>query len=350
MIKIIAIIGARPQFIKHAPIELYFKDKSDFITIHTGQHYDENMSKVFFDELGMSQPSYLLRLGGGLHGEQTGKMLMEIEKILIKESADYVLVYGDTNSTVSGALAAAKLNIPVIHIEAGLRSYNKEMPEEINRILTDNVSSILICPTDQAVENLKKENIVDNVFKTGDIMCDMIHIAKNNDMIQKSGDYLNYIYATIHRPYNTDDLERLGKVLESLNTLDKKVIFARHPRTEKLMSKFGLLAESYENIQFISPASYFKNLNYMFNAQAIITDSGGMQKEAYVLEKKCITLRSETEWVETLENNWNVLVYEDLDNIQLELDKIPFNHDNALYGNGNSAKEMYKLIINNFTV
>tara|TARA_B110000459_G_scaffold189565_1_gene223851 strand:+ start:4216 stop:5268 length:1053 start_codon:yes stop_codon:yes gene_type:complete len=350
MIKIIAIIGARPQFIKHAPVELYFKDKSDFATIHTGQHYDENMSKVFFDELGMSQPSYLLQLGGGSHGEQTGKMLIEIEKILIQESADCVMVYGDTNSTIAGALAAAKLNIPVIHIEAGLRSYNKEMPEEINRILTDNMSSILICPTDQAVENLKKENIVDSVFKTGDIMCDMIHIAKKKKVLQKSIDYQSYIYATIHRPYNTDDIERLEKVLKGLNELSSKVIFARHPRTEKLMNKFDLLDRDYENVKFISPVSYFENLNYMYNSKAVITDSGGMQKEAYVLKKKCITLRSETEWVETLKNNWNVLIYEELDQMQEELEKTPFNHDELIYGDGNAAEEIYNIITNNFKI
>jgi UDP-GlcNAc3NAcA epimerase len=350
MIKIIAIIGARPQFIKHAPIELYFKNRCDFITIHTGQHYDENMSKVFFDELGMNPPTYMLELGGGSHGGQTGKMLIEIEKILIQESADYVLVYGDTNSTIAGALAAAKLNVPVIHVEAGLRSFNKEMPEEINRILTDHVSSILICPTAQAIENLKSENIDQRVFKTGDIMCDMVHIAKKKKVLQKSADYLRYIYATIHRPYNTDNIERLEKVLKGLNELRSKVIFARHPRTEKLMNKFGLLDRNYENVKFISPVSYFENLNYMFNSKAVITDSGGMQKEAYVLKKKCITLRPETEWVETLENNWNVLIYDELDQMQEELEKTPFNHDELIYGDGNAAEEIYNIITNNFKI
>ena len=348
MIKIIAIIGARPQFIKHAPIELYFKDKCDFITIHTGQHYDENMSKVFFDELGMSAPTYLLKLGGGSHGEQTGKMLIDIEKILLDEKPDFVLVYGDTNSTLAGALAAAKIHIPVIHIEAGLRSFNKQMPEEINRILTDNVSSILLCPTDQAIENLKSENITKNVFKSGDIMCDMIHIAKKRNLLQKSEDYLDYIYTTIHRPYNTDDLQRLEKVLESLNNLDKKIIFARHPRTKNLMEKHQLFDNKFANIKFIEPVSYFENLNYMYNASAIVTDSGGMQKEAYILEKKCITLRSETEWVETLENNWNALVFNHLESIQEELNKKPFGHNDTIYGNGNAAKEIYDIIDDTF--
>lgn len=346
--KIIAIVGARPQFIKHAPIELFFKDKCSFLTIHTGQHYDENMSKVFFEELGMRKPTYLLSAGGGSHGEQTGKMLIEIEQILLKEIPSIVVVYGDTNSTLAGALAASKLNIPVIHVEAGLRSYNKDMPEEINRILTDNVSKVLFCPTDQAIINLKKENITSHVFKTGDIMCDMIHIAKEQGVLQKTNNHNQYIYATIHRPYNTDGRLRLQKILENLNGLNKTVIFSRHPRTKKLMNNFGIDDADFVNIKFIDPVSYFENLNFMFNAYAIITDSGGMQKEAYMLGKKCITLRTETEWMETLTNSWNVLVFDDLSQIQEELENIPFDHNEMLYGDGKAAEEIYTIIMDIF--
>ena len=348
MIKIIAIVGARPQFIKHAPLELYFKDKVDLITIHTGQHYDDNMSKVFFDELNMTPPKYLMSLGGGLHGEHTGKMLIEIEKVLVDEKPDYVLVYGDTNSTLAGALAASKLHIPIVHVEAGLRSFNKTMPEEVNRVLTDNISSILLCPTELAITNLKNENILEQVYKTGDIMCDMIAIAEKAQLIKKAANHLEYIYTTIHRPYNTDDLKRLKEVLFHLNSLSQKVIMARHPRTKGLMAKYNIVDTDYPNIEFIVPVSYFENLNYMYNAAAIITDSGGMQKEAYILKKKCITIRTETEWVETLKDNWNSLVFEDLQSIKEELKQLPFNHNDTLYGNGYAAKEIFEIINTNF--
>ena len=342
MKKIVAIIGARPQFIKHAPIEMFFKGKYDLITIHTGQHYDDNMSQIFFKELGMSKPNYLLKSGGLSHGKQTAQMLIEIEEILISEKPDAVLVYGDTNSTLAGALVAAKIHIPIIHIEAGLRSFNKEMPEEINRILTDHMSSILLCPSDAAIKNLATENIKKNVFKTGDVMCDMIHIAKTKGLLIENND--EYIYTTIHRPYNTDKKERLISILETLNELPSKVIFSRHPRTKLYMGKFNLIDQNYKNIQFIEPVSYFVNLNYLYNSVAMITDSGGMQKEAYILKKKCITIRSETEWLGTLKNGWNTLVFEDLSEIKSILENPAGKHFSDLYGTGDASKEIYEIL------
>jgi len=214
MKKIIAIIGARPQFIKHAPIELASRGLVNLVTIHTGQHYDYKMSQIFFDELGIKKPDYQLNAGGGNHGEMTGRMMIEIEQIVIKENPDFVLVYGDTNSTLAGALVASKLNIPVVHIEAGLRSYNRNMPEEINRLLTDHVANFLFVPTDSAIENLNKEGITRGVFKTGDVMCDMIRIAKERNIINESQS--NFIYVTLHRPYNTDALARLNSILEAI--------------------------------------------------------------------------------------------------------------------------------------
>ncbi|MBK6782312.1 MAG: UDP-N-acetylglucosamine 2-epimerase (non-hydrolyzing) [Saprospiraceae bacterium] len=289
------------------------------------------MSNVFFNELGMQKPDYLLQAGGGNHGAQTGKMMIEIEEIIESERPDIVVVYGDTNSTLAGALVAAKLKIPLVHIEAGLRSYNKEMPEEINRILTDHISEFLFVPSDVSKENLKREGIVNNVFIVGDIMKDLVLKAVENKWIHAPEimPQKHYYYITIHRPYNTDEKDRLTYVLDSLNKLDKKAIFAIHPRTRNAMKSYGLLETDYTNILFIDPQSYFKSLGYLYYSSGFITDSGGMQKEAYWLEKKCITIRKETEWVETLSGNANVLMFSDLNNLKSNIMQIP----NALIRN-----------------
>jgi UDP-GlcNAc3NAcA epimerase len=343
MKKIIAIIGARPQFIKHAPIELASRGLVNLLTIHTGQHYDYKMSQIFFDELGIKKPDYQLNAGGGNHGEMTGRMMIEIEQIVIKENPDFVLVYGDTNSTLAGALVASKLNIPVVHIEAGLRSYNRNMPEEINRVLTDHVANFLFVPTDSAIENLKKEGITSGVFKTGDVMCDMIRIAKERNII--NGSQSNFIYVTLHRPYNTDDLARLNSILEALDRLETQIQFYVHPRTQQKI-KTGLSDKIYKNIHFNDPLSYFDNLTAMNQSIAIITDSGGIQKEAYILMKKCITIRSETEWIETLEGGWNTLVWEELANIKDILSKPCINYKTALYGDGYACQEIWNNLVN----
>ncbi len=342
--KVIAIIGARPQFIKHFPFEREAIKHFDLITIHTGQHYDQNMSQVFFDELGMRQPDYLLSLGGGNHGEQTGKMLIEIEQIVLAEKPDMVLVYGDTNSTLAGALIASKLHIKLAHVEAGLRSYNKEMPEEINRVMTDHASDLLLVPSQVAVDNLEKESITEGIHIVGDLMKDLTQLTIENKWVKDRTIDNPYYYITLHRPYNVDQEDRLNQVLDALNTLDKKAVFAIHPRTKNRMKEFGLSEASFPNIQFIDPQPYFNNLTYLYYSDALITDSGGMQKEAYWLQKKCVTVRPETEWVETLDDNWNTLVFDKLEEIQTALDSRGVNWNAELYGDGASAQKMMRLI------
>jgi UDP-GlcNAc3NAcA epimerase len=349
MKKIIAIIGARPQFIKHAPLEMALKKYFQTITIHTGQHYDAQMSHVFFTELGMSPPQYLLQVGSHQHGKQTGLMMIEIENIISDEKPDAVLVYGDTNSTLAGALVASKLHIPIIHIEAGLRSFNREMPEEINRILTDQVSSLLFVPTEGAIQNLKNEGITEGVILSGDVMRDAINLAQQ--FVKKPPFDHPYYLATIHRPYNTDEKERLTDVLKALNTLDLPVLFPIHPRTKANMNRWAMPVTGFPNITFSEPVSYFDLINLQTHASAVITDSGGIQKEAYWLKKKCVTLRSETEWVETLEQGWNTLVFSDLKEIQTAIKKPVGAYISDLYGKDHVSEDIataiYEWIVDN---
>lgn len=343
MKKIISIIGARPQFIKHAPIELASKGILDMVTVHTGQHYDHKMSQIFFEELKISTPKYNLQAGSGTHGVQTGKMLIDLEPILIKEKPDAVLVFGDTNSTLAGALCASKLHMPVIHVEAGLRSFNREMPEEINRVLTDHVSSLLFVPTKTGIENLKNEGITKNVILIGDVMYDMIKVAEAKGILTKDEDYGQFYYATIHRPYNTDKVERIGSLLNVFNSLPLKVKFSIHPRTFKIISSNFNVAD-FPNIEFLEPLSYFDSIKTIFNSSLVITDSGGLQKEAYMMKKKCITVRTETEWVETLQNNWNNLVFDDLSQI-IELISQPTGpYIEGLYGAGDASAQIVQEI------
>lgn len=337
MKKIIAIIGARPQFIKHFPFEKEAKTVFDLLTIHTGQHYDHNMSQVFFDELGMRKPNYILKVGSNSHAKQTAQMMVEIEEILQKEVPDAIVVYGDTNSTLAGALVASKMHIPIIHIEAGLRSFNMKMPEEVNRILTDHVSDLLLVPSDVATQNLKVEGIKENVHTVGDIMKDLILLSLKENWISPIEIDEPYYYSTLHRPYNTDEKDRLESILNIMDKLDKKVVFSIHPRTVNAMEKYKLEKTTFSNIHFIKPQGYFDNLSYLFHSSALITDSGGMQKEAYWLKKRCITIRSETEWKETLKNNWNHLLFENLDAIPEILQIKLGTHDENLYGKGDAA-------------
>lgn len=344
--KIIAIIGARPQFIKHFPFEKACENRIDLKTIHTGQHYDPDMSDVFFAQLGMKAPDFMLNVGSGHHGEQTASMITEIEKIALAEAPAGFVVYGDTNSTLAAAIVAAKLHIPIFHIEAGLRSFNKEMPEEVNRVLTDHVSDLLFTPSQIAVNNLKNEGITSGVHVIGDIMKDLVHYVRQNDLIGQNKEVLSaYYYVTLHRPYNTDEPERLRYVLTQLNGLSKKVVMTLHPRTNNLMEKFGFDKSTYANIRFISPQSYFDNLTYLFHSEGLITDSGGMQKEAYWLSKKCVTIRKETEWVETVEKHGNTLLFEDLSRLEAEIARQPQTWDDTLYGTGDSAELIVNAII-----
>ncbi len=344
MKRIIAVIGARPQFIKHFAFEKACQGKVELKTIHTGQHYDENMSKVFFDQLGMNKPDYMLDVRSGSHGIQTSKMMVEIEKILLEERPDYLVLYGDTNSTLAGAIVASKIHIPIAHIEAGLRSFNKEMPEEVNRILTDHVSDLLFTPSQLASNHLRTEGITKGVHLVGDIMKDLVAYCKDNNVLPSRDESFDYYYTTIHRPHNTDDRKRLEAILKELNSLDKKVIFSIHPRTTNFMNKYDMDVKNYSNITFIEPQPYFENLSYLLHSSGLITDSGGMQKEAYWLNKKCITIRKETEWMETLSKGANTLIFADLNTLAITINEPVEAFDQNLYGNGKTAERILDLL------
>jgi len=343
---ILSIIGARPQFIKHAPVQMQLQNYFKALTLHTGQHYDANMSQVFFSELNIPPPDYKLDIGGSKpQGAQTGIMMEKIEEVCMELEPDAILIYGDTNSTLAGALVAAKMHIFLIHIEAGLRSFNRRMPEEVNRIVADEFADLLFCPTQQAINNIQKEKFArKGVFLCGDVMCDTLKliIGKTSRLYNKP-----YYFVTLHRPYNTDDQSRMTRLLTTLNTLNKKIIFPVHPRTVAKMKDFNLFPDKFPNIRFIEPVSYVESISYQQYADCIITDSGGIQKEAYMLQKKCVTLRSETEWLETLENGWNTLVYEDIENINIIIDKPCGTYMPDIYGDGNAASSIVELIVQN---
>ncbi len=320
--KIASVVGARPNFVKLAPVSRELRKRFDEVIIHTGQHYNYEMDRVFFDDMGIPSPGYHLGVGSGNHGYQTGEMLRRIEEILLEERPDAVLVFGDTNSTLAGALAAAKLHIKVAHVEAGLRSYNRRMPEEINRVLVDHCSDLLLCPTRTAVENLLKEGITQGVCLTGDVMVDAQRdcalIAENRSHILEEMDLepKEYYLTTIHRAENTDNPERLKSIIEALEEIGD-VVFPCHPRAEKYLKQLGLWEGlvARAKVTIIKPVGYLDMIMLEKNARKILTDSGGVQKEAYLLGVPCITLRDETEWVETVEDGWNVLAGADRDKI-----------------------------------
>ena len=355
MKKVITVIGARPQFIKASMISKQMKDVFEEIIVHTGQHYDNNMSDIFFEQLEIPKPNYNLHIGSGSHGQQTGRMLEEIEKIILIEKPDYVLVYGDTNSTLAGALAASKLLIPVIHVEAGLRSFNKSMPEEQNRILTDHISTILFCPTEVAVNNLKNENITNNVYQVGDVMCDSVlfysklamYKIKKLDIkpIYEERKVNNWYLTTIHRAENTFDDKNLIQILKVLNELDEMVIFPVHPRIKKMIDKLQE-NNNYTNIYFIEPVDYLTMLYLTKNAKKVITDSGGLQKECYILDIPCITVRNQTEWVETLNKGYNVLAKPEYNDLKEKIanSKIIDNNKINYYGDGHCSEKIVEIL------
>jgi UDP-GlcNAc3NAcA epimerase len=318
MIRIATVVGARPQFIKAAIVsQALRREGHEEILIHTGQHFDTNMSDVFFSELDMDQPRYNLGIAGGLHGQQTGRMLEAIEKVLLAERPDWVLIYGDTNSTIAAALAAAKLHIPIAHVEAGLRSFNRRMPEEINRVVADSLSHLLFTPTSDAVRNLEHEGIdAGKIVPVGDVMYDASQYfgakaERQSDILAKLQlEPGNYILATVHRAENTDDEERLRAIFDGLSRTSTihPVVWPLHPRTRDALRGAGLPVTSEgTTIQFTDPLGYLDMLLLERSAQTIITDSGGVQKEAYFHKVPCVTLRDETEWVELVEHGWNVL-------------------------------------------
>lgn len=322
-LKVLTVAGARPQFIKSAVISRLIRDvyheQITEVLVHTGQHYDQNMSNIFFTDMAIPKPGFHLEVNEKTHGAMTGKMLQKLEGLMLSVKPDLVLVYGDTNSTLAGALAAAKLNIPIAHVEAGLRSFWKKMPEEQNRILTDHLSSYFFCPTHTAVQNLNNEGISSGVFETGDIMMDSFEYYKrklknrklcfklnnrNLDLSKSIND--RYSLLTLHRAENTSSVETLSSIFKNLGEINSQIIFPIHPRTGKALNQFNL--DVPKNVLVIDPVGYYELLHLLTNCESVITDSGGLQKEAYFARKPCFTLRNQTEWVETLENGWNVLL------------------------------------------
>lgn len=358
-VKVVDIIGARPQFIKVAPILRAIHHHNDIhqehpiqeVLVHTGQHYDYEMSGVFFDDLSLKPPDYHLGVGSGTHGYQTGEMLKRIEEVLLKENPDLVMVYGDTNSTLAGALAAAKLHISVVHVEAGLRSFNKRMPEEMNRVLTDHLSDLLFCPTWTAVENLRREGITERVHLVGDVMYDaaiqyLALAERKSHILERLGlEPKGYALATVHRAENTDNPERLRAIFEGLESVvlaGLPVILPLHPRTHKQAEALGF---SPNGVRVLEPVSYLDMLLLEKNARVILTDSGGVQKEAFFFRVPCVTLREETEWVETVEAKWNVLVGCDPERIcRVALTARPGIESAWPYGDGKAGEKIIEEI------
>lgn len=350
--KIVTVVGARPQFVKASVVSAALKSVCDEVLVHTGQHYDRNMSDVFFEELNIPRPAYNLGVGSGLHGHQTGEMLMKIEDVILDEKPDIMLVYGDTNSTLAGALAASKLHIPVAHVEAGLRSYNRRMPEEQNRVLTDHISNWLFCPTQTAADNLRKEGVTAGVSISGDVMLDsVLHFLKLAQANPKKMEIYGqlgispkqYRLATLHRAETTDGgLEAIIRIFEAFEQLPQKVILPIHPRTRPLAEE-AIAKRGYKNIKLIDPVGYLEMLLLTSGACQVLTDSGGLQKEAWFMNVPCITLRSETEWVETLNGRWNVLAKlttEDILEKAVHTVPDPAARDSMPFGDGKASEKI----------
>lgn len=349
--KILTIVGARPQFIKAAPVSkaLRAAGHAEHL-VHTGQHYDQTMSQVFFDELGIPQPDVNLNIGSASHGKQTGEMLMRLEEVIQEQNPDWALVYGDTNSTLAGALAAIKLHVPVAHVEAGLRSFNRDMPEEHNRVLTDHCSALLFCPTQTALDNLAREGVKLGVHLVGDTMYDAVlqfaEIARERSTILKDLGLKRgrYLLATVHRPYNTDVSENLSNILSAFAETGETIVFPAHPRTRKKIAELGEFINLAPNIIMISPVGYLDMLLLEQNARLILTDSGGIQKEAYFFAVPCVTLRPETEWIETVEEGWNVLAGADRKSIIAAVNKDWMqSHTESIFGDGRAADYIAQL-------
>ena len=356
--KILTIVGARPQFVKAAALSREFTkyDNIEEIIVHTGQHFDDNMSEVFFREMEIPKPKYNLAIHSVGHGAMTGRMLEGIEKILIDEKPDLLLVYGDTNSTLAGALAAKKLHIKVAHVEAGLRSFNMEMPEEINRILTDRISDYLFCPTQTAVDNLQKEgheNSPCKIFKCGDVMQDAATFyakkSAEKSTINKQINLNQFILCTLHRAENTDDSTRLKAILDALNQihLTTSVVLPLHPRTKGKIEALGVALK----VKIIDPVGYFDMIELLKKCSLVMTDSGGLQKEAYFFKKNCVTLRDQTEWVELIENKVNILVGADKERIVSGASQMLNKESNFsidLYGNGKACEKIAEALLELF--
>jgi UDP-GlcNAc3NAcA epimerase len=351
-VRVATVVGARPQFIKAAPVSHALRARGhEERLLHTGQHYDAGLSQVFFDELDLPAPAVNLEVGSGLPGWQVGTMLVELERALCAWRPDWVLVYGDTNSTLAGALAAAKAGLPLAHVEAGLRSWRRSMPEECNRVLTDRWADLLLCPTPAAVENLAREGIERGVVMVGDTMADAV-LSSRQRAVERSTAVADlglepggYLLATVHRDYNTDDPQRLGAILRALDAADQPVVLPLHPRTrarlDALASSPWLDPAGPRRVRLVEPVGYLDMLALLDGARLLLTDSGGLQKEAYLLATPCLTLRGETEWVETVDAGWNQLVDADPARISAGLrDFAPPAERPSLYGDGHAAQRI----------
>jgi UDP-N-acetylglucosamine 2-epimerase len=349
-VKVVAIVGARPQFVKAAAISRELRKDHTEILVHTGQHYDYEMSGAFFDGLELPAPDVNLEVGSGRHGTQTGAMLHGIESVLLTERPEWLLVYGDTNSTLAGALAASKLSIPIVHVEAGLRSFNRRMPEEINRVVADHLSELLLCPSETAATNLRSEGITGNVHVVGDVMLDVLEWAQER-LDEQASDVLvklklrpgGYLVATVHRSENTDDVNRLEQIVTALGAVREEVVFPVHPRTRNAIASAGLRLSG--NVRTIEPLGYLDMLALVRSSRLVLTDSGGLQKEAYWLGVPCLTLREETEWVETVAAGWNMLVGCDPSRISRAVSSFrPTLSPPTLYGPGRAAARCVELM------
>lgn len=351
---ILSVVGARPQFIKAAPVSRALATAGIREThLHTGQHYDANMSDVFFSELGIPPPAYMLKIGGTSHGDMTGRMLQAIETILLADRPTVVVVFGDTNSTLAGALAAVKLGIPVAHVEAGLRSFNRRMPEEINRVVTDHVAEILFCPSEVSRLNLAAEGIVRNVRVIGDVMAEAAALAAELVMADPSrylpealrnGMPKGYALLTLHRAENIDEPVRLAAIVKAINRIEQPLMFPIHPRSEKALARHGLAVGNH--VTLLPPQPYLAMTALLHKAGCVVTDSGGLQKEAYWAKKPCLTLRAETEWVETVAEGWNTLVPEPAELPRLVAAAQPQSHEPLAYGDRHAAARIAEALAN----
>ncbi|MCC7353658.1 MAG: UDP-N-acetylglucosamine 2-epimerase (non-hydrolyzing) [Anaerolineae bacterium] len=350
--KIVSVVGARPEFIQAAPVSRALRASHQEILVHTGQHYDYQMSQTFFDELGIPAPDFNLEVGSGPHGQQTGEILARLERVLVKTQPDLVIVRGDTNSTVAGALAASKMQIPMAHVEAGERSFDRHMPEEINRLVADCLADLHFCASRVAVQNLAAEGITASVHWVGDVMLDAL--LQNRPLARRKSDVLArlgltrgaYALVTVHRAANTDDPARLRQIVQALNSVPESIVFPAHPRTRKALA--GLDAELAAHVRLLEPVGYYDMMMLEENARLIATDSGGVQREAYFLGIPCLTLREETEWIGTVEAGWNRLVGTEPTRVrEVWFNFAPPAEHPAIFGNGEAAQRIVHILESN---
>lgn len=353
--KALSVVGARPQFIKAAPVCRALRERHTEVLVHSGQHYDVEMSDVFFQELGIPEPDMNLEAGSGSHAAQTAEIMKRLEPVIVDASPDVVIVYGDTNTTLAGCLTAVKLGVPVAHVEAGLRSYNRSMPEEINRVLVDRVSDVLFCPTERAAANLAREGISEGVEVVGDVMLDVarwVAAVADERVPERYGvEPGSYMLATVHRASNTDDQAALQAIIEGFGRLGAPIVWPMHPRTREAVRRHGLEERLRRagNVKVIDPVPYTSLIGLLKHARAVLTDSGGVQKEAYFFGVPCITLREETEWVETVELGWNRLVGTDPDRLVDAVERLEVPADRPpVYGDGRAAERMVEILERRF--